>query len=100
MTMENPQIEGKNIVGSLVGKNNGSVENCSVSGTGHVRAILDPDLLWIVGMPIRDPETGVLLGTFNLDGLRITKDLYALYDLSFDLYDDVHELGKLMRKIL
>jgi len=51
-------------------------------------------------MPIRDPETGVLLGTFNLDGLHALKNLYELYDLSFDLYDDIQELGKLMRKIL
>ena len=68
--------------------------------TDEALAKLHPDLLWVVGMPIRDPETGVLLGTFNLDGLRITKELYELYDLSFDLYDDIYELGKLMREIL
>lgn len=61
-------------------------------------AHLNPELCWVVGMPITDPVTGVMLGTLNLDGLRTPKGLDELYHLSFSLYEPVQELASLIRK--
>lgn len=61
-------------------------------GGGAVRA--NPELQWIVSIPMLDADTGLVLGIVDIDGLQSVKTLAQLSDLAGRLVPFAQEIGR------